>query len=263
MNVAIKRVVNAFKVSLSKHCDLLHIKPSHKTSFADTPLRLLHLLSWAVCLAGMFLIIAGHAHYTFDIVVAFIVSFLYHYYYHVVVNNISYDNNDENAENTQDFFPDELRVLIKKYGQMNMNVIINEKQTHKNGLTKSNELYEDDYKKSEKEATHGYLYPSLSQSQSKTEHATTHDKYLLTAPPQKILVSARYQKNHVEENFLTFHFEHNARPKSVFRRLCFTSNKSSVLIPFFIFERVSCFCNGNINIGSLSIKKFYSTKYCN
>ena len=50
----------------------------------DTPrsYHLLHVLSWITALAGMFFILAGHQHYSIDILIAWVLSSRLFMYYH-------------------------------------------------------------------------------------------------------------------------------------------------------------------------------------
>ena len=52
--------------------------------FADSPrsYHLLHFLSWIMAITGMFFILAGHQHYSIDILVAWVLSSRLFIYYH-------------------------------------------------------------------------------------------------------------------------------------------------------------------------------------
>jgi sphingomyelin synthase-related protein 1 len=58
--------------------------------FADSPrsYHLLHFLSWIMAITGMFFILAGHQHYSIDILVAWVLSsrlFIYYHTYDTVI----------------------------------------------------------------------------------------------------------------------------------------------------------------------------------
>jgi len=47
--------------------------------------HLLHFLSWIMAITGMFFILAGHQHYSIDILVAWVLSSRLFIYYHTYV----------------------------------------------------------------------------------------------------------------------------------------------------------------------------------
>lgn len=70
--------INECKYSISSD---LH---DQSIDHSDTPrsYHLLHYLSWITALIGMFFILAGHQHYSIDIVIAWVLSSRLFIYYH-------------------------------------------------------------------------------------------------------------------------------------------------------------------------------------
>ncbi|CAF3699076.1 unnamed protein product [Rotaria sordida] len=58
--------------------------------------HLLHFLSWISALTGMFFILAGHQHYSIDILIAWVLSSRLFIYYHTLANNRTFLQRDTN-----------------------------------------------------------------------------------------------------------------------------------------------------------------------
>ncbi|CAF3621455.1 unnamed protein product [Adineta steineri] len=58
--------------------------------------HLLHFVSWITALSGMFFILAGHQHYSIDILIAWVLSSRLFIYYHTLANNRTFLQRDTN-----------------------------------------------------------------------------------------------------------------------------------------------------------------------
>jgi len=58
--------------------------------------HILHFFSWITALAGMFFILAGHQHYSIDILIAWVLSSRLFVYYHTLANNRTFLQRDTN-----------------------------------------------------------------------------------------------------------------------------------------------------------------------
>ncbi|CAF1163833.1 unnamed protein product [Rotaria sp. Silwood1] len=80
----------------SGHTCTLILATHFINEYSPRSYRLLHFLSWIMALTGMFFILAGHQHYSIDILVAWVLSSRLFIYYHTLANNRTYFQRDKN-----------------------------------------------------------------------------------------------------------------------------------------------------------------------
>lgn len=74
-------------------------------NFSDTPRKcyFIHLMAWILNVSGMFLILAAHAHYSIDVIVAFYITARMFLCYHYLANNKPL--NQQDAILTKIYYP--------------------------------------------------------------------------------------------------------------------------------------------------------------
>ncbi|CAF1959634.1 unnamed protein product [Rotaria magnacalcarata] len=79
----------------SGHTCTLVLATHFINEYSPRSYHLLHFLSWIMALTGMFFILAGHQHYSIDILVAWVLSSRLFIYYHTLANNRTYFQRDK------------------------------------------------------------------------------------------------------------------------------------------------------------------------
>lgn len=79
----------------SGHTCTLILATHFINEYSPRSYHLLHFLSWIMAITGMFFILAGHQHYSIDILVAWVLSSRLFIYYHTLANNRTYFQRDK------------------------------------------------------------------------------------------------------------------------------------------------------------------------
>ncbi|CAF1232872.1 unnamed protein product [Adineta steineri] len=80
----------------SGHTCTLILATHFINEYSPRSYHILHFLSWVFALTGMFFILAGHQHYSIDILIAWVLSSRLFIYYHTLANNRTYFQRDKN-----------------------------------------------------------------------------------------------------------------------------------------------------------------------
>ncbi|CAF1578665.1 unnamed protein product [Rotaria magnacalcarata] len=80
----------------SGHTCTLVLAAHFISEYTPRSYHLLHYLSWISALTGMFFILAGHQHYSIDIIIAWVLSSRLFIYYHTMANNRTFLQRDTN-----------------------------------------------------------------------------------------------------------------------------------------------------------------------
>ncbi|CAF1593333.1 unnamed protein product [Adineta ricciae] len=79
----------------SGHTCTLVLATHFINEYSPRSYHLLHFLSWIMAITGMFFILAGHQHYSIDILIAWVLSSRLFIYYHTLANNRTYFQRDK------------------------------------------------------------------------------------------------------------------------------------------------------------------------